>query len=43
MNFDEIRPCWLEINLDNLKHNIHTIGKCKTGQRNYGGYKGECL
>ena len=25
MNFDEIRPCWLEINLDNLKHNIHTI------------------
>ncbi|MCI6609533.1 MAG: alanine racemase [Ezakiella sp.] len=25
MNFDEIRPCWLEINLDNLKHNIHII------------------
>lgn len=25
MNFEEIRPCWLEINLDNLKHNIHTI------------------
>lgn len=25
MNFEDIRPCWLEINLDNLCHNIHII------------------
>lgn len=25
MNFEEIRPCWLEIDLDNLCHNIHII------------------
>lgn len=25
MNFEDIRPCWLEIDLDNLCHNIHII------------------
>ncbi len=25
MNFEDIRPAWLEINLDNLCHNIHII------------------
>lgn len=25
MNFDEIRPCWLEIDLDHLDHNLRVI------------------